>query len=132
MKFLIDECLSPALAQLAIERGHDASSHVAWLGKSGWKDWDLIHFIVSGDWTFVTRNARDSRGKRGLHGKQAVHAGLVCLNAVDAMCLTLQSELFAHALDQLAEDAELVNQVLEISLMDDGDIEISRYDLPTT
>lgn len=81
MKFLIDECLSPSLVRIATEARHPESSHVVWLGKAGWKDWDLIRFVVAGDWTFVTRNARDFRGPRGLHGKQAVHAGLVCLNA---------------------------------------------------
>jgi hypothetical protein len=35
-KFLIDEGLSPALALLARERGFVESSHVTWLGKSGW------------------------------------------------------------------------------------------------
>ncbi len=130
MKFLIDECLSPALVQLAIERSHDASSHVAWLGKSGWKDWELIDFVVAYDWTFVTRNARDFRGERGLHGKQAVHAGLVCLNAVGALDLALQSEMFELALDELAGEVDLINQALEISFLGNGRFEISRYDLP--
>ena len=129
MKFLIDECLSPALAQLAIERNYEASSHVAWLGKSGWKDWELIGFIVAGDWTFMTRNARDFRGKRGLHDKQAVHAGLG-LNAAGGLALTLQSEMFELALDELAGDADLINQALEISLLENGKFEISRYELP--
>ena len=130
MKFLIDECLSLALVQIAIDSGHGESSHVAWLGRAGRKDWDLIRFIVAGDWTFVTRNSRDFRGKRGLHGKQAVHAGLVCLNAVDGMDLDLQSQLFELALDELAEPADLVNQALEITLLESGEIEIARYGLP--
>lgn len=130
MKFLIDECLSPALVQLAIENGHDESSHVVWLGKSGWKDWDLIGFIVGGDWTFVTCNARDFRGKRGLHGKQAVHAGLVCLNAVDGLDMGLQAELFELALADIADLPDLINQALEITLLESGSIEIVRYALP--
>jgi hypothetical protein len=40
-KFLIGECLSPDLAALARERGFFESSHVTWLGKAGWKDWEL-------------------------------------------------------------------------------------------
>ena len=106
MKFLIDECLSPVLAQLAIERDHGESSHVVWLGKAGWKDWDLIRFIVAGDWVFVTCNARDFHGRRGLHGKQAVHAGLVCLNAADGLDQALQAELFELALDELTNDVD--------------------------
>ena len=130
MKFLIDECLSPALVQLAIEREHGESSHVVWLGKAGWKDWDLIRFIVAGDWVFVTCNARDFRGRRGLHGKQAVHAGLICLNAPEGLDQALQVELFELALDELAGAPDLINQALEISLLENGRFEISRYDLP--
>lgn len=57
MKFLVDECLSPKLTELAHERGYGGSSHVVWLGRSGAKDWDLLPLIVEGDWTFVTRNS---------------------------------------------------------------------------
>ncbi|MGA3211033.1 MAG: DUF5615 family PIN-like protein [Terriglobales bacterium] len=39
MKLLIDQCLSEELAKLARERGHGEASHVAWMGKRGWKDW---------------------------------------------------------------------------------------------
>ena len=46
-KFLIDECLSPDLAALARDRGFAESSHVTWLGKAGWKDWELKRFIWS-------------------------------------------------------------------------------------
>ena len=130
MKFLIDECLSPVLAQLAIERDQGESSHMVWLGKAGWKDWDLIRFIVAGDWVFVTCSARDFHGRRGLHGKQAVHAGLVCLNAADGLDQVLQAELFELALDELTNDVDLVNQALEITLTENGKIDISRYDLP--
>ena len=57
-KFLIDECLSPDLAALARERGFFESSHVTWLGKAGWKDWELKQFILEQDWTFATRIVR--------------------------------------------------------------------------
>ncbi len=62
MKFLVDECLSPELTKLAHDRGHGKSSHVAWLGKNGAKDWKLKPFIIDGDWTFVTKNSVDFRG----------------------------------------------------------------------
>ncbi len=35
MKFLIDECLSPDLAEVARGRGFVESSHVVWMGKAG-------------------------------------------------------------------------------------------------
>ncbi|MGH9435926.1 MAG: DUF5615 family PIN-like protein, partial [Terriglobia bacterium] len=62
MKFLIDECLSPDLAEAARQRGFAESSHVVWLGKSGAKDWQLKRIILDGDWTLVTRNSVDFRG----------------------------------------------------------------------
>lgn len=62
MKFLVDECLSPELTKLAHDRGYDESSHVAWLGRTGAKDWELKPFIIDGDWTFVTKNSVDFRG----------------------------------------------------------------------
>ena len=86
MKLLIDECLSPELAKLAQALGHE-SSHVVWLDKAGWKDWQLKSVILDGDWTFVTKNSIDFRGpdaKRGSKGQYAgveIHAGLICLDA---------------------------------------------------
>ena len=62
LKFLVDECLSPELAQLARDRGYHESFHVSWLGKAGWKDWELKNLILEEDWTFVTRNSVDFRG----------------------------------------------------------------------
>ena len=47
MKFLVDECLSPELTKLAHDRGYDESSHVAWLGRTGAKDWELKPFIMA-------------------------------------------------------------------------------------
>lgn len=63
MKFLIDECLSPQLAKVAIEKGHGETSHVVWIKIGGLKDWELKPIILEGDWTFVTRNSVDFQGK---------------------------------------------------------------------
>ncbi len=38
MKFLIDECLSPKLAELARRKGYGESAHIVWLGRAGAKD----------------------------------------------------------------------------------------------
>jgi hypothetical protein len=61
-KFLIDECLSPDLTVLARDCGFGESSHVAWLAKAGWKDWELKRSILEQDWTFVTRSSVDFGG----------------------------------------------------------------------
>jgi predicted nuclease of predicted toxin-antitoxin system len=65
MKFLIDECLSPELAELAQKRGYPDSAHVVYRGIGGIKDWDLVPFVLKEDWTLVTRNSlRLSRAAR--------------------------------------------------------------------
>jgi hypothetical protein len=57
VKLLVDECLSDELTKLAQRRGHAEASHIAWVGKRGWKDWELKAVILDGDWTFVPRTA---------------------------------------------------------------------------
>lgn len=58
-EFLVDECLSLELVEVARSRGFPESSHIVWMGKSGWKDWQLKPFILAGDWTFLARNSVD-------------------------------------------------------------------------
>ena len=64
MKFLIDECLSPQLAKMAIEKGHGETSHVVWMKMGGLKDWELKPIILEGDWTFVTKTRSISGGQK--------------------------------------------------------------------
>ncbi len=136
MKLLIDECLSPELAKLACAAGHGESSHVVWMGLSGWKDWELKPVILDGDWTFVTKNSVDFRGpasrpgSRGQYADVAIHAGLICLNGPEGMDLDMQIELFEQALEEIAADGDLVNMVLDITLENDDQIHIRRYALP--
>lgn len=135
MKLLVDECLSPELVKLAHEKGYGQSSHVVWMKRSGRKDWELRDFIFDGDWTFVTKNSVDFRGpadnpgSKGQYSKVAVHAGLICLNGPPGMDLDMQIELFDEALDELARNSDLVNQVVEITLEEDS-IHVQRYQLP--
>jgi len=136
-KLLIDECLSSELALMARERGHDETSHVVWIGKSGWKDWELKRLLLAEDWVLVTRNSYDFRGPRdtpGLKGQfsnVSLHAGLICLNAPAGMDLALQRELFSEVLDELDTDGDLTNQILEVTLEDsEAGIQIERYRCP--
>jgi predicted nuclease of predicted toxin-antitoxin system len=91
LKFLIDECLSVALADVAISAGHPESAHVTHRGMTGWKDHRLMKTIIEEDWTFVTRNSRDFRPRTGSLSKaacyfgQPLHAGLVCVNTAPAV-----------------------------------------------
>ncbi len=136
MKFLVDECLSPELVKLAHDRGYGESSHVVWRHLQGKKDWELKVFILDGDWIFVTRNSVDFRGpssrpgSRGQYADVEIHAGLVCLNGPDGMDLDMQIEMFEGVLDELADNPDLVNQVLEITMDDGEEFHILRYRLP--
>jgi hypothetical protein len=136
MKLLIDECLSPELTKLAHAAGYGESSHVVWMGLAGRKDWELKTVILDGDWTFVTKNSVDFRGSpsrpglKGQYADVAIHAGLICLNGPAGMNLDMQIELFEQALEELADDGNLINTVLDITLEDDDQIHIRRYALP--
>ncbi|WP_457584668.1 DUF5615 family PIN-like protein [Ensifer canadensis] len=135
MKFLVDECLSPQLAKMAIEKGHSETSHVVWMKMGGLKDWELKPIILEGDWTFVTKNSVDFRGPKdkpgtkGQYADVAIHAGLICLNGPPGMDLDMQFELFEQALIELENDDDLINRVLEISI-EDEDLRVLRYALP--
>ncbi|MEO9336777.1 DUF5615 family PIN-like protein [Mesorhizobium sp. SB112] len=137
MKFLIDECLSPELAKLALDKGFGETSHVVWLKLGGLKDWELKPIILDGDWTFVTKNSVDFRGPKdrpgtkGQYADVAIHAGLICLNGPPGMDLDMQIELFEQALAELdTADDDLINQVLEITIDDDDHLRVVRFALP--
>ncbi|APO70524.1 hypothetical protein IE4872_PC00510 (plasmid) [Rhizobium gallicum] len=123
MKFLIDECLHSSLVAVAQGYGHDCF-HVNWLGLSGEADWDLMPRIIEGDFTFVTNNARDFRK---LYAKEELHAGLVII--VPQVLPSLQRELFDLILQELVE-AQLVNEVIEVTIDGDEGAVLARYSLP--
>lgn len=130
-KFLIDECLSPSLVSAAHAAGHVESTCVRDRGLAGTKDWELTTVVVAQDFTLVTNNSKDFRGEGeetpgGLHAKEELHAGLVCLNceAPGGMDLDLQKDLFDVALDELASREHLINQALGET------VRIKFYDIP--
>ena len=136
LRLLIDECLSPDLVDLAIAAGHVESTCLRDRGLLGTQDWTLIRQVVDEDFTLVTVNAHDFRGggqeaPGGLYASTELHAGLICLNAARPMDLQAQRDLFEAALEALAELPDLINQVLEVSEDDNGEIFIIVYNLPT-
>lgn len=127
MKFLIDECLSPDLVAIARDRDFSLSTHVTWLGLRSKKDWTIVRRAVEDGYALVTNNTTDFTS---LVGREDAHAGLVCLNvAPGLMSLQVQRVLFELALDQLAEQ-ELFNEVVEITLTEDGSVRVARYNWP--
>jgi predicted nuclease of predicted toxin-antitoxin system len=73
VRFLIDECLSPALAREAQRSGSEAY-HLAHLGRAGLPDREIIALALARDMVLVTNNASDFRS---LYATQKLHPGLV-------------------------------------------------------
>lgn len=107
-RLLIDECLSSALVQVAVQRGYQAD-FVPHVGKSGMKDWHLVAVIEQGSYLFVTNNRQDFLG---LHGAMPIHEGLMVI--IPSVNRAEQVRLFSLALDRLETLADLVNQVMEV------------------
>lgn len=77
MKFLVDECLSPDLAQLARDRGFPESTHVTWLGLTSRPDHAVARRAVEGDYILVTHNTVDFRP---LYRREGLHLGFIGFN----------------------------------------------------
>ena len=122
MRFLIDECLSPALVRVAQESGHEVY-HLAHLGRAGAKDWEIVALAITRDLVLVTNNASDFRR---LYAAQELHPGLVIL--VPNMGREAQLRLFRAAVSRSGEIGDLVNKALEADLRG-GDVIFSDYDL---
>ncbi|MBI1775441.1 MAG: DUF5615 family PIN-like protein [Proteobacteria bacterium] len=56
MKFLVDECLTVQLVDVANSRGHMAA-HVAHVGLSGCLDSEIATYAFDNDYIVVTNNA---------------------------------------------------------------------------
>lgn len=127
MKFLIDECLSPELAELARDRGFAESTHATWAGLGSAKDWTIARRAVDEGFVLVTNNRLDFLK---LYRREALHVGLICLNAAHTvMDREQQRRLFALALARLA-GWEPYNDVLEITVTSDGSVMVERYPYP--
>lgn len=134
-KFLIDECLSPALVDQAVSAGHVESTCVRDRGLAGTKDWHLVEIAVRGNFTLVTHNASDFRGggkalPGGHYNLRDVHPGLVCLNSFNVMSISRQKRLFQQALDVLAERPDLINASLEVNELAGDVVLVDIYGIP--
>jgi hypothetical protein len=103
-------------------------------GLLGAQDWQLITRIIGWNYTFVTRNARDFRGKDphshgGLYASQDAHPGLICLNSNFVMTKNRQQYLFGYVLRDLAQRTDLTSQVLEIFEEEFNVVTLIGYDL---
>jgi hypothetical protein len=94
-----------------------------------------MEYLMEEDMTLVTLNAVDFRGAGpenpgGLHAAADIHAGLVCLGSARDLDLDVQHELFKHALAELSELPDLVNQALEVWENEDGTTSVTLYEIP--
>lgn len=109
MRFLIDECLSTKLVDVANREGFEAY-HVAHRGWAGLKDATLFAKASAEGLTFVTNDRRDlSRLARNFD----LHAGLIVI--VPNVRRQRQVNLFRAALDAARKLASIVNVVIEVN-----------------
>jgi predicted nuclease of predicted toxin-antitoxin system len=123
LKFLIDECLSPALVPIAHAAGHE-SYHVAHIGLASAEDWVVASRAVGRDLILVTNNASDFLS---LFARFPFHAGLLII--VPSVERETQICLFEALLARLAAMGEPVNLVIEARL-DEDDIRLVLYQWP--
>ena len=108
IKFLIDECLTPDLVDVARARWI-AAEHIARIGKSSSPDWRIVELALDGDYALVTNNARDFRR---LYKGLEVHPGLLIL--IPQGRHQQQIALFRKVLDHFETHPDIVNQLVEI------------------
>ena len=120
MRFLIDECLSIALVEVANQMGF-AAWHVVHRGWQGRPDHSLFEAAAGENLIFVTNNRSDFFK---LAKTASLHAGLIVI--VPNVRRARQQTLFRIALSAAKSRPSMVNTVIEI----DED-EISKaYELP--
>jgi len=116
---LVDECLSPTLAVIAKQHGHDAM-HVVWLGRQGTKDHALMPIIAERGYIFVTQNRSDFLR---LYSALDMHNGLVVL--LPNAGRDEQERLFGIALVELEQRRDLTNLLIEVHA--DGRVEVRDW-----
>jgi hypothetical protein len=115
-RFLIDENLSPKLAEFAQSKRYEAA-HVRDLGLLKAKDWTLLEVVQDGDWTLVTNNVAEFRTR--YRSKVDLHAGVVFLESTDAG-RDLQLASFGAALEDIDARPSTINQEILVSPEDRG------------
>lgn len=138
IRFLIDECLTIDLVEVATGKGFIRSVHVNHRGLTGCSDNRPTKYCLENDYTFVTANGKDFRSRPGskstrpCYADVELHAGLVCLNLKDKMNRQLQVEYFEAALNFTRKVGDLTNQCVEVDKDPAGSSMplVSMYELP--
>lgn len=123
IQFLVDECLSPGLLDVARAHGFNAY-HVTRRGWGSDSDPQLLAHILDEDLTFVTNNWKDFRP---MMSRAELHPGAVAI--LPNVRKERQMVLFAAAIDFIRSASpplDMVNTVLEV----EAEGSVRRYDLP--
>jgi len=81
--------------------------HLRDLGLLSVKDWTLLRYILTGDWTLVTNNVEEFRER--YTRRVRLHAGVVFLVGVDPG-RDVQIEAFKTVLSSIDENPDIVNR----------------------
>ena len=117
--WLIDECLSPRLADVALNRSVEGA-HATRRGLTARPDPVVARWCVANDFALVTNNARDFRR---IYSGLDLHPGLVLL--LPKIVASEQIKLFALVLDKVEDEPDLINKLVEIDAA--GTITISDW-----
>ena len=123
-RFLIDENPTPDLVEIAHSGGFEAM-HVNHLGLRTQKDWTLLRVVEDKDWTLVTNNALEFRGR---YRKIPFHPGVVFL--LPSVRIPEQIRLFTAAVEEIRRQPDMVNKALDVSFDGGGQPAATLYDLP--
>ena len=124
MRLLLDECVSPRVAEPLNAEGHVVTA-LRDVGGLGEPDYRVLRRCIDGDFVLVTQDARDFRS---LVAREEIHPGLIILPNLDRQRTeTLLRQAIDH-LDRSGDPVDLmVNRVLEMT--EDGSLRLD--DLPT-
>ena len=126
-RFLIDECLSPELADIAKREYGVQAFHVPWLGKppggkKSWQDPDIVDAVAVNDFVLVTNNRRDFVRKY-YPERLTIHNGLVViLRKAD---LEAEKSMFRAAMVTVMGMEDIVNKLIEVDL--DGSVTVDDW-----
>ncbi len=131
--FLIDECLSPDLAQIALGRGFHAL-HVNWANLTRKTDRQVSKYALDHDMILVTNNTIDFEK---IYKNKEIHPGLIFIEYAsnDVMDGECQVHAFEAALDEVEEEEPINEAILVVLRLNDEDedeivLDLERYDLP--
>jgi predicted nuclease of predicted toxin-antitoxin system len=120
-RFLIDECLSPKLAELS--GGAFQIVHVNHRGLTRQPDHVIARWCVDHEHALITNNARDFRT---IYARLEIHPGLVVI--LPSIARALQIALIPTALASIQALPDLINRLIEVDL--EGNIIVSDWPAP--